>query len=104
MAAFSVVIPAHNEEDTVVRLLTRLNDLGSSAEVVVVCNGCTDGTADRAREIAPRAQVVEITEASKTAALRRGDEIARTMPRLYLDADVVIDAVGLRRMVESTRP
>jgi glycosyltransferase involved in cell wall biosynthesis len=101
MAAFSAVIPAHNEESTVVRLLSRLKDLDRSVEVVVVCNGCSDGTAERAREIAPWAAIVEIPEASKTAALRRGDEIVATMPRLYLDADVVIEAGGLHQMVET---
>jgi glycosyltransferase involved in cell wall biosynthesis len=101
VAAFSAVIPAHNEESTVVRLLSRLRELGSSVEVVVVCNGCSDGTAERAREIAPWAEIVEIPEASKTAALQRGDEIVATMPRLYLDADVVIEGGGLHQMVET---
>ncbi len=101
MTAFSVVIPAHNEQDTVVRLLSRMSDLGSGVDVVVVCNGCTDNTAERARDAAPWARVVEIPEASKTAALRRGDEVAATMPRLYVDADVVIEAAGLRQLVET---
>ena len=95
------MIPAHNEVSTVVPLLSRLKGLGSSVEVAVVCNGCSDCTAERAREFAQRAEIVEIPEASKPAALRRGDEIVAAMPRLYLDADVVIEADGVHQMVET---
>lgn len=95
----SIVIPAHNEQDTLTRTLGPLESLGDSAELVVVCNGCTDNTAAVARRFAPWARVVEIDEASKPAALRRGDEVVFTLPRLYLDADVLIDAESVLAMV-----
>jgi hypothetical protein len=64
--------------------------------VVVVCNGCSDRTADVVRRAAPHATLEEIAVASKFAALERGDEVATTFPRLYVDADIVIDEEGLR--------
>lgn len=91
----SVVVPAHNEERVIGRLLEALtrDRTPGELEIVVVCNGCTDRTAEIAREAGGRAdvRVEEIPEASKFLALRRGDEIARTLPRLYVDADVVLD-------------
>ena len=59
--------------------------------VVVVCNGCDDDTADRARSSGHQIRVLEIEVASKAAALRAGDRAAAlSFPRLYLDADVVL--------------
>jgi len=88
--AASVVIPAHNEEAVIGRLLTSLTDGldGAVLDVVVAANGCTDGTAPLAREHGAR--VVEVAEPSKIAALNAADEVARAFPRLYVDADVVL--------------
>jgi glycosyltransferase involved in cell wall biosynthesis len=91
-------MPAHNEESTVGRSLGALRDLAGDVELVVVCNGCTDDTAAAARQAAPWARVVELSDASKPAALRAGDATMTAMPRLYLDADVVLAADGLRRL------
>ena len=50
----SVVIPAHNEANVIGRGLDRLfGSLGTGIEVIVVCNGCTDDTADTARAWRP---------------------------------------------------
>lgn len=89
----SVVIPAHNEERLLPLLLTALTSGPGRAEldIVVVCNGCTDGTAEAAGRFSPPVRVDEVAAASKASALRRGDELARDFPRAYIDADVVID-------------
>jgi len=90
----SVVIPAHNEERVIGRLLGRL--AGSGLDIVVVPNGCTDGTADVAASYGVR--VVTSAEASKAAALRLGDQNARGFPRLYVDADVELGADDVRAL------
>ncbi|WP_075017120.1 glycosyltransferase [Actinacidiphila rubida] len=118
----SIVIPAHNEERVIGRLLDALA-AGSTAstpplsgtvkstpgygsspvrgredlDIVVVCNGCTDGTA-RAAAGRPGVRVVEIATASKHLALRTGDAHAAGFPRLYVDADVVIAAADVRQL------
>ena len=97
----SVVIPAHDEKVSLPALLAALADEGF--EVVVVPNGCTDGTAAEARRAVPAVTVVEIPEASKAAALRAGDGVAHHFPRFYLDADVTVSAEGLRRLADALR-
>jgi glycosyltransferase involved in cell wall biosynthesis len=86
----SVIIPAHNEAAVIGRCLRTLlaGSERGELEVIVVCNGCTDGTAVLARRLAPEAHVVELDVASKVAALNAGDEAASVFPRIYLDADV----------------
>ncbi len=87
---YSVVIPAHNEEAVIGRCLSTLIEGAPEGEldVLVVCNGCDDRTAEVARRNAPGATVLEIPVASKVAALNVGDEHARHFPRFYVDADV----------------
>jgi glycosyltransferase involved in cell wall biosynthesis len=70
-------------------------------EVVVVCNGCTDGSADVARSVDYPVSVIETPIASKIAALNLGDQAATAFPRLYLDADVVLDRKGAHRLAAS---
>jgi hypothetical protein len=91
-ASFSVIIPACNEEAVIDRCLSTL--LGSAPdgvvpEVIVVCNGCRDGTAARARRW-PRVRVIELPVGSKPAALNAGNRAARATPRFFLDADVAV--------------
>lgn len=109
----SVVIPAHNEERTIARNLTallggalldgRALTGGGALDVVVVCNGCTDGTAEAARAFGPAVRVLEIAEPSKNAAVRLGNESSDVFPRLHLDADVVLTGSDLLRLVEPLR-
>jgi glycosyltransferase involved in cell wall biosynthesis len=98
----SVVVPAHNEAAVIRRCLDALFDgiARDDLEVVVVCNGCRDTTAALARNSGHSVQVVELATASKAAALRAGDAVARTFPRLYLDADVVLPGQSARRILE----
>jgi hypothetical protein len=104
----SVVIPAHDEAERVgATLRTLLTGIaGGSLEVVVVCNGCSDGTAEAARAVGG-VRVIEIAEASKVAALRAGDAHVQVFPRIYLDADVALSgraAVAIARALEVDEP
>lgn len=97
-SAASVIIPAHDEERTIGRLLAQLVEASSPVplEIIVVCNGCTDGTADVARGFGVR--VLEIPEPSKRAAMVKGDSVATAFPRVYLDADVEISRSGVESL------
>lgn len=96
----SVVVPAHDEADSIEATLRSLLQSARPGEfeVVVVCNGCTDDTAAVAARVVGVA-VHEIPEASKVAALRHGDAVATAHPRVYLDADVQVTTDALRAVV-----
>jgi exopolysaccharide biosynthesis WecB/TagA/CpsF family protein len=95
----SIIVPAHDEAAV---LSERLGPLaaaldGTGAELIVVANGCTDQTAVAARQL-PGVRVIELAEASKPAALNAGDRAASSFPRIYLDADVQIEAETLAEL------
>ncbi len=54
MYSFSVIIPAHNEEKYVVRCIRSVRKaaerFGGDTEIIVVCNRCTDRTAELAEK------------------------------------------------------
>ena len=97
----SVIVPAYNEGAGIERCLRTLLEGAHPGEldVVVVCNGCTDDTASIARSIGAPVRVIETPIPSKTRALNLGDETAKTFPRVYLDADVHLDAGALRAVI-----
>lgn len=98
----SVIIPAYNEGPIIARTLERLLREARAGEfdIVVVCNGCMDDTADQARSAAPSASVIVSEVASKTHALNLGDAVARSFPRIYLDADLEVGAADLRALIQ----
>jgi glycosyltransferase involved in cell wall biosynthesis len=101
----SVVVPVHNEAAILRRTLTTLlaGTRPGELEVVVVCNGCTDQSAEVARSIGSPVRVIEIPNASKVDALNAGDAAAATLPRVYLDADVEVTIESVRRIVDVLR-
>ena len=86
----SVVIAAHNEEHLIGSCLRAIadQDFSGDVQVVVSANGCTDHTAEVARQAG--AQVVDRPEPGKTAALNAGDAVSTRFPRMYLDADIIL--------------
>ena len=95
----SIVIPAHNESSVIGSCLDLVMAEASDAyQIVVVCNGCDDNTAEVAR--GRGASVVEIPQASKAAALNAGDGAATVFPRVYLDADIELTPASLRAIID----
>lgn len=101
MAVASVVIPAHNEAATIGRHLAalRMGMHPDDLDVVVVCNGCTDGTAEVARRADPRATVIEIAQPSKAEAVRVGNAATRVFPRVHMDADIELTGAAVRQLL-----
>jgi len=99
----TIIVPAHNESRVIGRLLDRIvcgaghQDL----EIIVVANGCTDDTAAVAAAYGYPVRVLEIPVPSKRDALKAGDQAAKGFPRVYLDADVELDADGLRSLARA---
>ncbi len=97
----SVIIAAYDEERSIGRVLTTLLEGAEPGEfeVIVVANGCSDGTADVARSFGAAVRVIERPQPSKHRAMRAGDDIATAPLRIYLDADVEASAASLRALV-----
>lgn len=96
----SVIIPSHNEEAVIVRLLKGIaaGSLPGEFEIIVAANGCTDETVLRARNAMEGITVLDLPMPSKVAALNAGDAVATVFPRLYVDADVMVSADALREL------
>lgn len=100
----AVIIPAHNEESVIGRCLDALRagaTGGPRLEIVVAANGCTDRTVQIASTY-PGVRVLDLTTPSKAAALNAGDEaVGDVFPRVYIDADIVLDEAGVRGLAET---
>lgn len=96
----SIVVPAHNESSIIARTLGSWVGAPGSEElsIVVVCNGCSDETANIARQFGSAIRVIECEVASKIYALNLGDENSVGFPRIYVDADVVITVDAIRAL------
>ncbi|WP_227878643.1 WecB/TagA/CpsF family glycosyltransferase [Arthrobacter dokdonensis] len=97
----TIIIPAHNEENALSRTLDALHPVLATGkvEVIVACNGCTDATS-RVASGYDGVRVIELENASKTAALNAADDAATSWPRIYLDADIEIGPAAVRRIFE----
>jgi glycosyltransferase involved in cell wall biosynthesis len=102
---FSIVIPAFNEGAVIGRCLSSL--LGAAEpgelEIIVVCNGCSDNTAEVARSFGPLVVVTETPVASKWRALNIGDALATGFPRMYVDADVTFSHTDALLVVDALK-
>jgi len=98
----SVVIPAYNEADVIVHCLQQLVQPCNALEleIVVVCNGCSDKTAEVVRSFA-QVKCIETEVASKPHALNLGDKAASYFPRFYLDADIGLSLDDISKVVEA---
>src|SRR5437016_2047014 len=99
---FSVIIAAHNEGVVIEATLRSVlnNQLDRPLQVIVVANGCTDDTAEKARKFAPQVEVIETPVGNKINAINLGDQAAKYFPRAFLDADCQLSANLLQRVAE----
>ncbi|MEO6836019.1 MAG: glycosyltransferase [Candidatus Tumulicola sp.] len=102
---FSVIVPAHNEQDRIGKTIEGYVDIFRDSEIIVVLNGCTDGTravVNRLRETNPNLLAIEIPDAvGKGGAVRAGFLMARADVVGYVDADGSTPAHEMRRLCEA---
>ena len=90
----SIVIPAHNEQDYIQRTLEAAGrQTFTRFEVIVVCNGCADQTAQVARDGCD--QVVIMPERGLSRARNLGARTARGKMLIFLDADTLLEPGAL---------
>lgn len=99
----SVIIPAHNEEAMIDRVIESvLADGVEDLECVVVANACTDRTAERARRFEPAVRVIETGTPGKCNALNLGEEHLTRFPRVFLDGDIVLHKGALTALIAAS--
>jgi len=101
----SFIIPAYNEErylgPTLERLIESAEAVGAPYEIIVVADGCSDGTADVARQHGTRLLEVELRH---IAAVRNaGAGVATGDLFIFVDADTLIPQETLAATVRAIR-
>jgi len=88
----TILIPAHNEGKVITKCLLPLVEglVRKDYEIIVICNGCDDDTANIVRSIDKKIICLETNSKSKTNAINLGEKQAHYFPRIYLDADVIL--------------
>ena len=108
----SVIIPACNQDAVLGACLDLLlaQDHDGSAHILVVANGCAEGTSEVARsyEHAMRNrgfdfELIELAGASKARAINVGDALALYRDRVYVDADVQLSRDALSAIADAFR-
>jgi glycosyltransferase involved in cell wall biosynthesis len=108
--SFSIIIPAHNEAETIGRLLETIliQRCSKTFRVIVVPNGCTDATdlvaieyADRLASSGSELIIHNLPQGNKAAALNTGDALAVDGHRIYMDADILLGSGVLQQVVDT---
>lgn len=105
---FSVIVPAYNEQDNIVDCVKRVGDALSSSqrafEILVVNDGSTDQTLQRASSLSRYGDFVRTVDLGgnfgKTIALKEGLRRAKGDMIAFFDADLQYDPKDLVRMAD----
>jgi cellulose synthase/poly-beta-1,6-N-acetylglucosamine synthase-like glycosyltransferase len=99
----SVVVPAYNEALNIVATVRSVaaNNHCADVEVIVVDDGSTDGTGDRAEELnLPGVTVIRQANQGKPAALNTGIRAARHDVLVLLDGDTIFEPDTIGELVQ----
>lgn len=95
----SAILPAYNEEERIEATVRALRGLAGIGEILVVDDGSTDRTAERAQRMGARVLRLAANR-GKGAALNAGAEAARGDILLLLDADLGDSAGQAERLLK----
>ncbi len=97
---YTVIMPAHNEAETVGETVRRLRELYPDYEVLVVDDASTDGTGEIAEQAGARVLQNRIN-LGYGGSLKRGMREARGEIVIFMDADGQHDPKDVGRLVEA---
>jgi glycosyltransferase involved in cell wall biosynthesis len=87
-AKVSAIIAAYNEQDTIVNVIRAVEDHPLMDEIIVVDDGSSDATSERARTTSAKVITLEVN-GCKAGAMDAGVRAARNDAILFLDADIL---------------
>ena len=88
----SIIVPVWNEQETIATLLTSLQNLAGSKEIIVVDATSTDKTKELAQN---KAQVVSCTVSSRAAQMNKGASLAKGDILWFVHADTKVPTTSL---------
>lgn len=95
----SVVMPCYNEQDAIGETVRRIKALSEEIEIIVVCDGCTDRSAQEAEK--EGALVIEHTyNLGNGAAVKTGGFSASRDYIIFIDADLQHQPKDIPRLME----
>ncbi len=101
----SIVVPAHNEEENIGRFLSDLSKEFNKAEIIVVCNGCTDKTPEIVRNM--KKQNVKLLvfneKIGKGAAVIEGFKHSTGGYIGFVDADGAFDYDDIAKIIDGLK-
>lgn len=94
--SFALCVCAHNEENVIERKIRNLLDIREAAnedvEILIYCDGCTDGTEAIARRFEPVVKVIVSRERhGKYYGMNMLAEASRASILVFTDADIIVD-------------
>ncbi len=98
MHTISIIIPAYNEEHSIGRIVKKIRDLYADSEIIVVDDGSTDNTADKARQAGAQVHSHPYN-IGNGAAVKTGIRASRGQYLVFMDGDGQHDPNDIGKML-----
>lgn len=92
----NIIVPAHNEASVIAACLESLLEQPGVDKIIVACNGCTDNTAEIARQYP--VTCLDIDMPSKVNALNQAEKQVSSWPVFYIDADIRLSPGAIEKI------
>jgi Glycosyl transferase family 2 len=103
--SFSIIMPVYNEAKLLGTTIPNLlNGLADAAELIIICNGCSDDSAETARNlVGHRGRVIDIREKGKANAIRTAERTTTTFPRFFVDSDIMFKGSDFLSLIDALK-